>query len=433
MTSASTGISGTCDAATRVIPGGVNGSIRILGAPIAWERAEGARLVDEAGRSYLDFHNGYGAIILGHCHPAINQAVFAALGRIDLVGAGVTASEVRLAEKIVRHVPAAEMVHLCNSGSEATYHVVRLSRAATGREHVVKFQGCYHGWHDYLLQNVFSPAERIGMPDPGSAGTPAAVTEKTLALPFNDIDAAERLIRSRGDEIAAVVLEMMPHNVGCILPRTEFLQALRRLCDEKGIVLVFDEVITGFRHGLGGYQEKVGITPDLTTLAKAMSNGYPCAAIAGRRELMSRFSSAGGDVYIGGTYQGHPGAVSAAGATIEALEDGTVHEHIFRLGDKARRGLAEIAARRSMPMTVSGYGSIFVVYFLDGPVTSYTDLLRNDRDRWMRFTGEMIRRGVFMMPLPLKRCHVTAAHTDEDIDRMLETAEDVLKEMDREG
>jgi len=418
--------------ATAVTPGGVNSGIRGLPDPIVWERAEGAKLYDTDGDVYLDYHAAFGPIILGHNHPAVNAAVAQAMTQVDLIGAGTTELEIRLAEKIVEHLPSAEMALIFASGTEATYLAQRLARAATGRMKLVKFQGCFHGWHDYLLMNIISAPEKIGQKDPASAGMLPEAIENTIVLPFNDTEALERTVKTQGHEIAAIILEPIPHNIGCVLPQLEFVQTLRRLCDERGIILIFDEVITGFRHGLGGYQEKLGITPDLTTLAKAIANGYPCAALAGREELMMRFSSAGGDVFVGGTYNGHPLATAAALATIAELEDGAVHQHIFRLGDKARRGLQEIADRLDIDMTVAGYGSVFVPYFMSGAITRYADLLRNNTEADTRFRTEMTKRGIFMLPLAMKRNHISAAHTDADVDRTLNAAEDVLKGMIRE-
>lgn len=415
--------------AAAVTPGGVNSGMRGLPDPIVWGSADGAFMVDVEGARYLDYHAAFGPIVLGHNHPSVNAAVSKAMTQVDLTGAGTTELEIRLAEKIVAHVPSAEMALLFGGGSEATYMAQRLARAVTGRRKLVKFQGCFHGWHDYLLMNVISAPDKIGRKDPASAGMLPEAIGNTLVLPFNDSAALEQLVAARGHEIAAIILEPIPHNIGCVLPTDEFARALRRLCDQHGIVLIFDEVITGFRHGLGGYQEKLGVTPDLTTLAKAIANGFPCAALAGRAELMMRFSSAGGDVMASGTYNGHPVATSAALATIAELEDGTVHEHIFRLGEKARRGLQEIADRLDISMTVSGYGSVFVPYFMTGAISRYADLLRNNTEADTRFRSEMTRRGIFMLPIALKRNHVSAAHTDADIDRTLNIAEDVLKDM----
>ena len=415
--------------ATAVTPGGVNSAMRGLPDPIVWRDAEGAYMVDAEGARYLDYHAAFGPIVLGHNHPAVNAAVAQAMTRVDLTGAGTTELEIRLAEKVVEHLPSAEMALIFGGGSEATYMAQRLARAVTGRVKLVKFQGCFHGWHDYLLMNIISAPDKIGQKDPASAGMLPEAIDNTLVLPFNDSQALEQLVAARGHEIAAIILEPIPHNIGCVLPTDEFVQTLRRLCDENGIVLIFDEVITGFRHGLGGYQETLGVTPDLTTMAKAIANGYPCAVLAGRRDLMMRFSSAGGDVMVAGTYNGHPVATAAALATIAELEDGTVHEHIFRLGEKARRGLQEIADRLDISMTVAGYGSVFVPYFMTGAINRYADLLRNNSEADTHFRGEMNKRGVFMLPVAMKRNHVSAAHTDADIDHTLNVAEDVLKDM----
>lgn len=418
--------------AKAVTPGGVNSGTRGLADPKVWTRAEGAYLFDADGARYLDYHAAFGPIILGHNHPAVNEAVAQAMTQVDLTGVGTTELEILLAEKVVEHVPSAEMALIFGSGTEATYLAQRLARAVTGRRKLVKFQGCFHGWHDYLLMNIISAPDKIGQKDPGSAGMLPEAIENTIVLPFNDSEALESAIKTQGDDIAAVILEPIPHNIGCVMPRLAFAQTLRRLCDQHGIILIFDEVLTGFRHGLGGYQAELNILPDLTTMAKAIANGYPCAVLAGRKDLMARFSSAGGDVFVGGTYNGHPVATAAALATIAELEDGSVHESIFRLGDKARRGMQEIADRLDIDMTVAGYGSVFVPYFMSGEITRYADLLRNNTEADTMFRGEMVKRGIFMLPLAMKRNHISAAHTDADIDRTLHVAEDVLKEMIRE-
>lgn len=414
--------------ARRFTPGGINTSIRRIPIDIVFERAEGAYLWDVDGNQYLDYHAAFGPIILGHSNPTINQAVIDAIQQLDLVGMGTTNYEIEVARKIVEHLPSADMVQLVNAGSEATHHAVRLSRAYTGRTKLLKFQGTYHGWHDYLLMNIISPPEKIGHKDPGSAGMLPEAIENTTVVDFNDLEAVARELQSK--QYAAVILELIPHNIGCVLPRQDFVEGLRRLCDETGTVLVFDEVITGFRHGLGGYQEALGVRPDLTTLAKAIANGYPCAAIVGKRDLMMQFATGGGPVFMAGTYNGHPVGTAAAIATIAALEDGTVYEHIFGLGAYVRDGLSEIATRLGIPMTVTGYGSVFVPYFMDpdqGLPQNYTDLLRNDNARDQAFRLAMVERGIFMCPLAMKRNHISAAHTKADIDHTLEVAEEVLR------
>lgn len=414
--------------AGRVIPGGVNSTNRVLPWPFVIAEAQGAYITDVDGKRYLDYHAAFGPFVLGHTHPRVNAAVKDALDRLDLVGAGVTELEVLLAEKIVEHIPSAERVLLTNSGSEATYAALRLARAVTGRNDIVKFQGTYHGWHDAVLMNVISKPERVGHKDPLSLGMLPEAVDHTHVLPWNDVDAVEALLDDRGETIAAILVEVIPHNIGCVPPRPGYLARLRDLADAHDVVLIFDEVITGFRHDLGGYQRIAGVTPDLTTLAKAMANGYPIAALVGRAELMDRFAPGGGVVFAG-TYNGHVVGVSAALATIAELEEGTVHTHAARLARRAADGLGQLASEAGIPMTVAVFGSVFVPYFMDGPIESYTDLLRNDDAADVFFRRTMAERGVFMIPTALKRNHVSAAHTEDDIDRTLELAREVLREL----
>jgi glutamate-1-semialdehyde 2,1-aminomutase len=415
------------DQAAEVIPGGVNTCRRRSEPRLCFQKGQGAYLWDLEGRRYVDYHAAYGAIFLGHSHPAVNDRVARAVRDTVLFGVGVTAAEVALARKIVEHVPSAEQVVVCNSGSEATYHALRLARGVTGREKIVKFQGCYNGFHDYVLRNVLSEPELVGRRDPQSKGMLEAAVDATLVCRFNDLDDVEATVRAHPDAIAAIIVEPVAHNSPGLVPRRGFLEGLRALCDREGIVLVFDEVITGFRHGLGGFQSICGVTPDLTTLGKAIANGYPLAAVAGRRDLMERFTTnPAGDVHFGGTYNGNAVAVEAGLATIELLEDGAVHERVFALGERMRSGLARIAADAGVPAVVGGFGSLFVLCFMDGPLETYEDVLRNDRALFMRYRRELIARGVFEMPESLGRSHIGAAHTQEDVDRSLEIAEPAL-------
>jgi glutamate-1-semialdehyde 2,1-aminomutase len=411
--------------ANAVIPGGVNSANRALPWPLVTREAQGAYFTDVEGNRYLDYHAAFGPLILGHNHPDVNAAVRAATDGVDLMGAGVTEPEIALAEKLASLVPSAERVLLTNSGSEATYAALRLARAVTGRNRIVKFQGTYHGWHDSVLMNVITPAEKMGSKDPLSLGMLPDAVENTIVLPFNDIDAVRQTLAQEGDTIAAVFIEVIPHNIGCVPPTAEFLQALREETARSGSLLIFDEVVTGFRHALGGYQSMVGVTPDLTTFAKAMANGYPIAALVGKAEFMERFAPGGG-VFFAGTYNGHPLNVQAALATIAALEDGSVHRHCSDLAERAATGIADIATELGITMTVARFGSVFVPYFMDGPISSYDDLLRNDTARDIAFRQGMCERGIFMVPTALKRNHVSAAHTVEDIDRTLDAARDVL-------
>jgi glutamate-1-semialdehyde 2,1-aminomutase len=415
--------------ACHVIPGGVNSAQRHMLPHLVIRKAAGALLYDADGNEYIDYHAAFGPVILGHNHPVVNRRVAEALEGPLATGVGAAELEVQVARRIQQHVPSAQKVLLCTTGSESTFHAIRVSRAFTGRRKIIKFQGCYHGVHDYLLRNMTStPPERIGKLDPGSAGIPPDGLENTLVCEFNNLDdVARTLVRHRG-QIAAIILEPVPHNMGCVLPRPEFLPGLRDLCTAHGAVLIFDEVITGFRHHLGGYQALCGVTPDLTTLGKAIANGFPLAAICGRAEIMDRFSTRpGGDTFFAGTYNGNAVGCAAALATLEILECEPVHRHVFRLGERLRQGLAGIHERLGVPATVAGFGSVFLTYFMEGSIESYTDLLRNDTAGFLAYRRRMIERGIFKMPLNLKRSHISYSHTDAHVDRTLEAAEDVLK------
>jgi glutamate-1-semialdehyde 2,1-aminomutase len=413
--------------AAEVIPGGVNTCRRRSEPRLCFRRGAGAYIWDLEGRRYIDYHAAYGAIFLGHAHAGVNERVAWAVRDAVLYGVGVTEAEVALARKIVEHVPSAEQVVVCNSGSEATYHAIRLARGATGRERIIKFQGCYNGFHDYVLRNVLSPAALVGARDPQSKGMLDAAVDATLVCRFNDLDDVEATVRANPDAIAAIIVEPVAHNSPGLLPRPGFLEGIRSLCDREGIVLIFDEVITGFRHGLGGYQAVSGVTPDLTTMGKAIANGFPLAAIGGRRELMERFTTnPDGDVHFGGTYNGNAVAVHAGLATIEALEEEGLYDRVYALGERMRAGLAQIADRAGVAAVVGGFGSLFVLCFMEGPLETYEDVLRNDTALFMRYRRELVARGVFEMPESLGRSHISAAHTEDDVDRSLQVAEEAL-------
>lgn len=416
--------------ACQVIPGGVNTSLRRVEPPLAFTRAQGAIITDADGRDYIDYHAAFGPIILGHNFGVVNCRVQEVMQQVDLLGTGLTELEIELARKLCRHFPSAEKVLFCNSGSEATYQALRLARAVTGRKKIIKFQGCYHGWHDSVAMNVISPADKLGQKDLLSAGSLAEVVANTIVCAFNDLDGVEKALQENPGEIAAIILEPIPHNIGCVLPKPGFLEGLREITRRKGIVLVFDEVVSGFRHAIGGYQRICGVTPDLTTLGKAMANGFPMAAVCGRRDLMDRFNThPEGDVFFAGTYNGHAWACAAALATIEVMETQGVHDHLFRMGEKMRRGLAEILQRLKLRATVAGFGSIFLIYFLEGPVESYADLLRCDQQMFVRYRRKLIERGIFELPLNLKRNHVSFSHTEQHIEKTLQAAEEALREL----
>jgi glutamate-1-semialdehyde 2,1-aminomutase len=421
--------------AERIIPGGVNSATRRIGAPWAWRSARGATITDLDGRDYTDYHAAFGAILLGHVDERVNAAVTAAIQDIDLVGLGTTDLEVEAARLITESIPSAEVVISTMSGSESVFQAIRLARGTTGRPYIVKFQGCFHGSYDAIARNVISTPETAWGMDSNSAGILPDALEHTLIAEFNDLASVQELFAQHPGEIAAVILEPVPHNVGALIPEQAFLEGLRELTRREGSLLIFDEVITGFRHALGGYQELCGITPDLTTFGKAMGNGYPVAGLGGSAEIMHNFSSSGGQVMLAGTFNGNSTSMAAAVATINVLKDPEVdfYGHVRRLGDRMRDGLRRITADHGIPAVITGVGSVFIAYFLEGEVHGYRDLLRNDDEAYATFHRRMIDKGSFMYPMALKRNHISLAHTEADIDRTLEQADEVLGGMARNG
>ncbi|MFJ6461696.1 aspartate aminotransferase family protein [Streptomyces sp. NPDC091387] len=423
--------------ARQVVPGGVNSGQRSVPGltDLVVTGTDGARFRTADGREYTDFHSAFGPPLLGHNDPDVAAATAKAGATLGHMGVGVTEGEVLLAEQLTELIPSIEKVLLTSTGSEATFHALRVSRAATGRRLVVKFQGCYHGWHDSVSLNVISAPEKVGGHDPISTGILPEVLEATLVLPFNDSEAVRRTFAEHGSDIAAVIVEPVPHNVGALLPYQEFLTALREETTKAGSVLIFDEVITGFRHGLGGWQEISGVIPDLTTLGKAIANGAPVGAIGGRADLMDLFSTRpGAPAFFAGTYNGHPSVVAAALATLRKLREEPVHDHVFRLGGRVRSELTGLYERLGVPAVVTGYGSVFVSYFMPGEAPrTYADLLNNDASLFVGYRRELLEHGLFELPLNLKRSHISYAHTDADVDRLIEGTEAAVKAVLADG
>lgn len=419
--------------ARQVIPGGVNSATRYIGEPYVFTAARGQHVWDADGRRYIDYHAAFGAILLGHNDPEVNAAAARAVVDVDLMGIGVTVPEIRFAEMIVSVIPSADTVVACTSGSEATHHAIRLARSLTGRRRIVKVQGGFHGWHDSVARNVISPPERAYRLDELSSGILPEVLEATLITEFNDLASTEDAFAAFPGEIAAIIVEPIPHNVGTLRPTQEYLEGLRKVTEREGALLIFDEVITGFRHALGGYQQIAGVLPDLTTFGKAVGNGFPVSGLAGRRDVMAEFNSAGGRVLLAGTFAGHPAGLGAAMATIERLEGEDFYPRLYALGDRMRSGLGKIVSNLGITARVEGFGSVFVLYFLSGEARGYRDLLRNDDAAYLAFHRRMTDRGFLMLPLALKRNHISASHTEEDVDRTLEAAGEVLAGMLGDG
>lgn len=413
----------------RHIPGGVNTTQRKIDPPIVFTDAKGSRIRDIDGNEYIDYHAAFGPIILGHRDEDVERRVDEIRQRMDLVAVTGTEIEGQVCDKISQHMPSAEKVLLCNTGSEATYHAIRLARAITKRKRIIKFQGCYHGWHDYVSMSVASPPEKLGQYDPLSAGTLPEAMYQTLVLRYNSTQEVERCVAENRGQIAAVIIEPIAQNIGCVPASLEFLRSLREICDREEIVLIFDEVFTAFRHALGGYQSICKVIPDLTTFGKALANGYPIAGLGGRADLMGRFATAGGDVFFGGTFNAHPYCCAAALATLEKLEDGRIFERLFKFGKMVSEGIDSSAAELGIETYTAHFGSVFVTYFTHPPISNYDDVLRNNGEAFVRYRKGMVDRGVFMLPLNLKRNFMFAAHTKNDILETIAKSRDVFSTM----
>jgi glutamate-1-semialdehyde 2,1-aminomutase len=336
--------------------------------------------------------------------------------------------ELEVAEKIVQNVPSADKVRFCNSGSEATYNALRLARAYTGKRKIIKFEGSYNGWHDYLDIGVFPPIDLLGKNSPNSAGILKEASEQTLVVPYNDIQAFEKAVRDYENDIAAVIMEPILHSCGCILPQDGFLETIREITKKRSIVLIFDEVITGFRHALGGAQALLNVTPDLTVFAKAMANGFPAAAVCGAEELMNQIEPVGA-VHLAGTFSGHPISMAAAKATIEQLEGGIVHETLEQSGAFLQKELTEIIREENIPAQVSRFRSVFAIYFTDKRMENYTDLkVNNDEKLFKVYSQEMREHGIFIPPQAYKRSHITTAHSIDDLKATVNAARIALHE-----
>jgi len=411
--------------ANELFPGGVNSPVRawrgLDAAPVHVTSGRGALVRDEDGREYVDLVLAYGPLILGHAHPAVTAALHAAVDAGTAFGAP-TLAEIELAELVCARVPGVEMVRFVNSGTEATMSALRLARAATGRSHFVKFNGCYHGHGDSFLVKAGSGALTLGAPD--SPGVPAELAALTLVAEYNDPGSVAELFRRHPREVACVFVEPVAGNVGCLLPAPGFLEELRTLCDRHGALLVFDEVMTGFRVAPGGYQELCGVRADLVTLGKVIGGGLPVGAYGGSRELMRRVSPAG-DVYQAGTLSGNPLAMAAGKAALLALDE-RAYERLERAGERLEAGLARAASKAGVPLVIGRQGSMLCPYFSSEPVTNFPSVLRSDRERWARFFRGMLGRGVLLAPSPFEAWFLSTAHDDAVIDRIVTAAEETL-------
>ncbi|MBC7929946.1 MAG: glutamate-1-semialdehyde 2,1-aminomutase [Rubrivivax sp.] len=413
--------------AVELMPGGVNSPVRAFrgvgGVPRFMASAQGATMTDVDGRTYIDYVGSWGPMILGHADAEVVEALRDALARGTSYGAP-TELEVEMAEEIIAAVPSVEMVRMVNSGTEATMSALRRARGFTNRNKIVKFEGCYHGHGDSLLVKAGSGVATLGLPD--SPGVTAAVAQNTLTAPFNDADALERIFDEHGADIAAVIVEPVVGNMGCVLPREGYLQSLSDITRRHGALLIFDEVMTGFRLARGGAQEIYNVTPDLTTLGKIIGGGLPVGAYGGRRDIMEQIAPAG-PVYQAGTLSGNPLAMTAGLVTLRRLRDRSVYERLEQSAARLCEGMAEAAREAGISVVTNRVGSMFTTFFNDAPVTDWPSAAKSDRQRYGKFFHAMLEGGVYLAPSQFEAAFLGVAHTDDHIERTVEVAREAFR------
>jgi glutamate-1-semialdehyde 2,1-aminomutase len=413
--------------AKRLMPGGVNSPVRAFQPyPFFTKCGLGSRLTDVDGKEYIDYCLAYGPLILGHANPAVIEAVKAQLEYGTLYGTP-TEQEVELAELVSKLVPCAEMVRLVSTGGEATMSAIRAARGYTGKKKIVKFEGCYHGAHDAVLVKAGSGAATFGMPD--SLGVPEETSRNTIVVPYNDAAKFEEAVKENQSDLAAVIVEPILGNIGLVLPEEGFLETLREVTEKFGVVLIFDEIITGFRVALGGAQEYYRITPDLTTLGKVMGGGFPMAAFAGKEEIMKMIAPQG-KVYQAGTYSGNPVSVAAALATLRILRDGG-DEFYSRLEEKCEsvvKPLQKLIRASDLKLQINHVASMFQVFFTQTQVTNYTTVKTVDKAKFMSYHAKLLDKGVFVPPSQFETCFLSSAHSHEDLEKTVGCFSDVLRQ-----
>jgi len=411
----------------KFIPGGVNSPVRAFksvgGTPFTTEKARGATLVTSDGNVLIDFVGTWGPAIHGHNHPTIRKAIAEALDKGTSFGTP-NPYEVELAKKIVELVPSIEKVRMVNSGTEATMTAIRLARGYTGRDKIIKFIGCYHGHVDSLLVKAGSGALTFGTPD--SAGVPASFANETVVLPFNDIEKLEEAFKKFKNEIAGVILEPYPANCGLIFPDAGYLKKLRELCTGNGAVLIFDEVITGFRVALGGVQEQESVTPDLTTLGKIIGGGLPVGAFGGKAEIMECLSPEG-PVYQAGTLSGNPLAMTAGITSLRILEEQMPYGLLDSMGKRLTKAIKEEAQKKGLALQMPQVGSMFAFFFSDKPIRHFDDVMASNTELFKKVFRNALDNGVYLPPSPFETCFISTAHAGEPIEKAIEVLQDAIR------
>ncbi len=411
------------DEAKKVLPGGVSSPVRAIKPyPFYTKRASGSKIIDIDGNEYIDYVMGYGPLLLGHNHPAIKEAVIKQLSLGWLYGTP-TELEVTLAKEIIKLYPSIDMVRFVSTGTEATMGALRAARGFAGKNKFIKIEGGFHGAHDAALVKAGSGATTLGTPD--SAGVPRDFTKNTLQVPYNDIEAMTAAIEAYREDVAAVIIEPVLGNIGPILPKEGYLDEVRAVTEENDVVLIFDEVITGFRLAMGGAQEYYGVTPDMTTLGKILGGGFHIGVIGGKREIMENISPAGA-VYQAGTFNGSPVSMAAGLAVIDTLKKEKVHEKVNKAGDSLRSALSDFISDIGLNYSVSGVGSMFKVFFGDMPY-NYQDALKCDKEKFNVFFKKMLSSGIFLPPSQYETNFLSLAHSQEDIDKTIEAYQRNLK------
>jgi len=412
--------------ALRYIPGGVNSPVRAFravgGQPFFAQQAKGAHVFDVDGNDYIDYVGTWGPAILGHAHPAVIEAVKDAAEQGTSFGIP-NPLEVKMARLICQAVPSVQKVRMCNSGTEACMSAIRLARGFTGRDKIIKFEGCYHGHCDSLLVKAGSGALTFGAPD--SAGVPAAFTQHTIVLPFNQTEPVRAAFAANAGQIAGIIVEPVPGNAGLYLPKTGYLEFLRDIASQDGALLIFDEVMTGFRLAFGGAQERFGIRPDLSCFGKIIGGGLPVGAFGGRADIMDCLAPLG-PVYQAGTLSGNPLAMAAGIATLEELSKGTAYAKLEELGAALESGMKEAARRASAPVRFNRIGSMFCGYFTGQPVHNLSDAMKSDRERFAKYFHGMLEQGIYIAPSQFEAGFISTAHSAEDIERTVQAARNVL-------